>query len=159
MVAGLGWLAARPGGGAGTGGSAADAKSADQGAAEVSGDDGRPSDPASALACYRLVAEGTVAKVERLPQDPWTRIVLTVTRSYEPARGPAEVGFVLDGGASPAPREGQHVLVGVGRGRDTASLWAVGDARVAVNRAWITETLPEARHTTCPQDGEPTGKP
>jgi hypothetical protein len=44
------------------------------------------------------------------------------------------------------------VLVRVGQGQRTASLWAVGDARVAAERAWITEALPESRHTTCPSD-------
>jgi hypothetical protein len=50
------------------------------------------------------------------------------------------------------------VLVGIGRGQENAGLWAVGDTRVAVNRAWITEALPEARTTPCPQEEEPTEK-
>ncbi|MGW5278446.1 hypothetical protein ACWERI_03150 [Streptomyces collinus] len=162
MVAGLGLLVARTGGSAGDAkSSAADgAKSAGQAPAKVSGDAGRPDAPARVLACYKLVVEGTVAAVEPRAGSPWTRIELTVRRAYEPARTAARVAFDLDAGARPAPRAGQHVLVGVGRGQTSASLWAVGDARVAVNRAWITEALPEARHTGCPSGREaPTGKP
>ncbi|MFC9280253.1 hypothetical protein [Streptomyces collinus] len=162
MVAGLGLLVVRTGGsGADAKSSAADgAKSAGRAPAEVSGDAGRPGAPARVLACYKLVVEGTVAAVEPRSGSPWTRIELTVRRAYEPAHPPARVAFDLDTGARPAPRAGQHVLVGVGRGRTNASLWAVGDTRVAVNRAWITEALPEARHTACPSGPKaPTGKP
>ncbi|MFF7975609.1 hypothetical protein [Streptomyces sp. NPDC007905] len=158
LVVGLGWLATHSGADDSMSGSAADAKSADTAPAQYSGDDGRPSDPASALACYKLVAEGIVSEVAPQEQTPWTRIALTVTRSYKPAHGPAEVTFLLDNGAEPGPRKGQHVLIGVDRGQDNAGLWAVGDARVAANRAWITEALPTSRHTACPS-AEPTGEP
>ncbi|MGW7527714.1 hypothetical protein [Streptomyces sp. NPDC054783] len=63
-------------------------------------------------------------------------------RSHKPAHGPARVSFLFDGGAKPAPRPGRHVLVQVGVGRQNASLWAVGDTRVAVDRAWITRRCP-----------------
>ncbi|MGW2743867.1 hypothetical protein [Streptomyces sp. NPDC001450] len=158
-VFGLGWLMTHAGADDSmNGGSSADAKREDQ-APAYSGDGGRPSAPATTLACYRLVAEGTVAAVDPQPQTPWTRIVLTVTRSYKPAHGPAEVGVLLDDGAKPAPRKGQHVLIGVDQGRKAASLWAVGDTRVAADRAWITEALPGSRHITCPSEEAPTGKP
>ncbi|MFD9092340.1 hypothetical protein [Streptomyces collinus] len=162
MVGGLGMLVARTGGNGGDAkSSAADgAKSAGQAPAKISGDAGRPDAPAQVLACYKLVVEGTVATVEPRSGSPWTRIELTVRRAYEPEHAPARVAFDLDAGARPAPRAGQHVLVGVGRGQTNASLWAVGDTRVAVNRAWITEALPAARHTGCPSAREaPTGKP
>ncbi|MFF4038892.1 hypothetical protein [Streptomyces sp. NPDC001816] len=158
MVFGLGRLITNSGANDSMGGSSADAKS-DAHAPEYSGDGGRPSDPALTLACYRLVVEGTVAKVEPKPENPWTLVVLKVSRSYKPAHKPAEVSFLLDGGAQPAPRTGQHVLIGVGQGQDNASLWAVGDSRVAADRAWITKALPEARHTTCPSEEAPTDKP
>ncbi|MFJ9814655.1 hypothetical protein ACIRU3_05160 [Streptomyces sp. NPDC101151] len=155
MVAGLGWAVLHSSGAADSAsGASADAKKEAGASSGYPDEGGRPSDPARALACYRLVAEGTVAAVDPQPQTPWTRIVLTVTRSYKPADGPAEATFLLDDGADPAPRKGQHVLVGVDVGRNAASLWAVGDARVAADRAWITRALPESRHTTCP-----SGKP
>ena len=149
MVTGVAWL------GAHSGGATADSSSAQSKSdapAKMSGDGLPPSDPEEALACDRLVVEGTVAEVETHVDDPWTRIVLTVIRSYKPAESPSQVSFLLDGGADPKPRQGQHVLVEVGRGQQNASLWAVGDTRVAVNRAWILKALPGSRTTTCPAD-------
>ncbi|MEU8468634.1 hypothetical protein AB0F30_12070 [Streptomyces sp. NPDC029006] len=142
LVLGLGWLVTRAGGGA-------DDSAADSVGKEARSG-GRPADAERELACARLVVEGTVAKVRRLPDSPAGRITLTVLRSYKPAHGPAEVGFLLDGGTRPAPRTGQHVLVRVGRGEEQASLWAVGDAQVAAARAWITDALPASRHLPCP---------
>ncbi|MEV6111307.1 hypothetical protein AB0L59_02035 [Streptomyces sp. NPDC052109] len=162
LVVGFGWLVAHSDGSDDDAGSAA-GKSAADAPATVSGDGGRPSDPPRVLACSRLVVEGTVAKVEPQKQSPWRRITLTVIRSYKPTyqppHGPAQVSFLLDGGAEPAPRTGQHVLVRVGVGQMGASLWAVGDTRVAVNRAWITKALPTSRRTTCTTDEAPTDEP
>lgn len=157
LVVGFGWMLTHTGASDGNSASAAD-KRAGAARAEGSWDGGRPADPALDLACSRLVVEGTVAGVEPQQPSPWIRITLKVIRSYKPAHGPAEVGFLLDSGAEPAPRTGQHVLVQVGVGQRNASLWAVGDTRVAVNRAWITEALPESRHTACPTGKAPTGK-
>ncbi|MEV5880581.1 hypothetical protein AB0L75_41685 [Streptomyces sp. NPDC052101] len=152
LVLGFGWLVTHSGAQQNDSARAAD-KAVREPPARVSGDGGAPADPALDLACSRLVVEGTVAGVEPQRPSPWSKITLTVIRSYKPAHGPAEVGFLLDGGAHPAPRKGQHVLVRVGLGQRNASLWAVGDTRVAVDRAWITEALPESRHTACPSDG------
>ncbi|MQY32482.1 hypothetical protein SRB17_04310 [Streptomyces sp. RB17] len=164
VVVGFGWMVTQSGG-SDDNSAAADSsgKSVGDARAKVSGDGGRPSDPELDLACSRLVVEGTVAGVEPQKESPWSRITLQVIRSYKPAyqppHGPSEVGFLLDGGARPAPRKGQHVLVQVGVGQQNASLWAVGDTRVAVNRAWITEALPTSRHVTCPAEEAPTDKP
>ncbi|MEU8689565.1 hypothetical protein [Streptomyces sp. NPDC048665] len=151
LVAGFGWLVTHGSGTAGGASTASDAKSGPVRGA----DQGRPADPGRELACSRLVVEGTVARVTPEKASSWKRVTLTVTRSYKPARGPAEVAFLLDGGARPAPRAGQHVLVTVLAGEGSARLWAVGDARVAVDRAWITASLPASRHLTCPS-GEPS---
>ncbi|MFJ8056274.1 hypothetical protein [Streptomyces sp. NPDC096142] len=147
LVTGVAWLGAHDGG-ATADSSAAQGKS--DASARMSGDGPPPADPEAALACDRLVVEGTVARVETRADDPWTTVVLTVIRSFKPARSPSQVSFLLDGGADPKPRAGQHVLVAVGRGRQNASLWAVGDTRVAANRAWIAEALPGSLHTACP---------
>ncbi|MEU0002763.1 hypothetical protein ABZ079_00255 [Streptomyces sp. NPDC006314] len=170
LAAGFGWLVTHSAGDGMMSGGADDrgAKSAAGASAEASGDTasgdtsaeapgyaGRPSDPELALACSRLVVEGTVAGVEPGEPSPGSRVTLTVIRSYKPAHGPAEVSFLLDGAAEPAPRKGQHVLVRVRQGQENASLWAVGDTRVAEGRAWITEALPASRHTTCPSDEAP----
>ena len=146
MVTGVAWL------GAHNGGATADSSSAQSKSdapAKVSGDGPPPSAPEQVLACDRLVVEGTVARVEKRADDPWSTVVLTVIRSYKPAKSPTQVSFLLDGGATPKPRTGQHVLVEVGRGRQNASLWAVGDTRVAANRAWIVKALPGSLHTAC----------
>lgn len=142
LVAGLGWVVVRSGGGASmSSDKSADAKSGADAPAQAAG--------GSALSCYRLLAEGTVARVDRRTRAPKIRVVLTVTRSYRPAHGPSEVAFLLGDAASPAPRRGQHVLAGVGRGRPEATLWAVGDTRVAAERARLTGTASESAPTPC----------
>ncbi|MEU7422925.1 hypothetical protein [Streptomyces sp. NPDC040750] len=152
LVVGFGWLLTHSAGDATmSGGAGADgAKGAADAPAGVPGDAGRPSDPARELACSRLVVEGTVARVARRHGSPETRITLTVTRSYRPARGPAEVTFLLGAAARPSPRAGQHVLVRIGQGEGYANRWTVGDRGVAAARAWITEALPASAHLTCP---------
>ncbi|MEU9476589.1 hypothetical protein [Streptomyces sp. NPDC048191] len=159
LVVGFGWLVTHPGAADDSGASAADSSGKRAGEAQAPRDDGRPAEPELDLACSRLVVEGTVATVEPRQPSPWSRITLTVIRSYKPAHGPDRVGFLLGAGAKPAPRPGQHVLVEVGVGQRNARLWAVGDTRVAVNRAWITEALPKSRQTACPAEEVPTGKP
>ncbi len=166
LVLGFGWLVAQGGGGADDKSGASSAKGDVGSAGQEAGAGGRPADPERELACSRLVVEGTVARVERekdapgsaasgsgpgsAASAPGSRVTLTVVRSYRPAHGPAEVRFLLDADARPAPRVGQHVLVRVGRGERYASLWAVGDSRVAAARAWIIEALPGSRTLTCP---------
>ncbi|MGW5367726.1 hypothetical protein ACWES4_05445 [Streptomyces sp. NPDC004011] len=142
LVAGLGWVVVHSGGDVSAGSDkSAGAKSRADGPARVGG--------GPALSCYRLLAEGTVTRVDRRTQAPRIRVVLTVTRSYRPAHGPSEVTFLLGDTAGPAPRPGQHVLAGVGRGRQEASLWAVGDARVADERARLTGPAPESAPAPC----------
>ncbi|MEU2551325.1 hypothetical protein ABZ589_06400 [Streptomyces sp. NPDC013313] len=142
LVAVLGWAVVHSDGGMSAGSDkSADAKSRADGPARAAG--------GPALSCYRLLAEGTVTRVDRRTQAPRIRVVLTVTRSYRPAHGPSEVTFLLGDTASPAPRSGQHVLAGVGRGRQEASLWAVGDARVADERARLTGPSPESAPAPC----------
>lgn len=148
MITGLSWLVAHNGGM-----SADSSSSADQGAKTSSGSapeaSGALSDPELYVACSRLLVEGTVTEV-RPSSDPRKRITLAVTRSYRPAHGPADVTVVLAAGAQPAPRQGQHVLVGVPKGSDTATLWVVGDDAVATDSAAIVEALAAPGTTTCP---------
>ncbi|WP_189986040.1 hypothetical protein [Streptomyces capoamus] len=133
--------------------SAASAEGGADGPDAASG--GRPAEPERALACTRLLVEGTVTKVERDEGASGSRVTLAVTRSYEPAHGPAEARLLLGAGTRPAPRPGQHVLAGVGRDERYASLWAVGPARVSEARAWIMEALPASRTLSCPSAGAP----
>ncbi|MFJ5639012.1 hypothetical protein [Streptomyces sp. NPDC093223] len=100
------------------------------------------------LACARLVAEGTVTVVRRLPDTGTERVTLRVTRSYKPARTAGEVDVVV---ASDARiRVGSRLLVGVARGVPTADLSAVGEAEIAPERAWIVRDLPGSRTASCP---------
>ncbi|GGS45497.1 hypothetical protein [Streptomyces cinerochromogenes] len=144
LALGFGWLVTHGGGGDDMGGASSGAEKQNAGAGV------RPPDPERELACSRLVVEGTVARVEPAQDAAGSRVTLTVTRSYKPAHGPAEVAFLLDAGAWPAPRRGQHALVRVPHGDTYASQWTVGDVRVAAERDWITDALPGSRTTLCP---------
>ncbi|WP_406459827.1 hypothetical protein OH768_34205 [Streptomyces sp. NBC_01622] len=152
MITGLAWLVAHNGGV-----NSASSSSADSGSKVAGGSGGGSrapgalSDPALYVACSRLLVEGTVTGVQP-GSDPRKRITLAVTRSYRPAHGPAHVTVVLAAGTSPAPRQGQHVLVGVPKGSDTANLWTVGDDAVAADRAAIVKALTGAGAGTavCP---------
>ncbi|MEU0860748.1 serine/threonine-protein kinase [Streptomyces griseofuscus] len=128
LVAGTGWLGAHPGGGVSADGAGQGGKAARPGE-KAGGQDGR------GPGCAVTVVEGTVTEVE--PQGTGHRVTVAVVRSHEPARGPAEVGFLLGGDARPAPHRGQHVLVEIGRGGREASRWTVGDTAVAAERARI----------------------
>ncbi|MFI0811061.1 hypothetical protein [Streptomyces echinatus] len=152
LALGVGWLVTNGGVGGENGGSA---KSAADAAGKEVRTAVRPADPERELACSPLVVEGTVTRVQRREEDSSSRVTVTVSRSYRPTHGPAEVGFLVDGGMRPVPRTGQHVLVVVGRGERYASRWAVGDARVAAERAWITDALPGARNLACPSGEAP----
>ncbi|MFF8989824.1 hypothetical protein ACF09H_07700 [Streptomyces sp. NPDC014983] len=140
LIAGIGWLGAHPGGG----GVSADG-------AAPGGKAGRPTGSREEPGCAEVIVEGTVVKVA--PRGSRTRVTVAVERSYKPAHGPAEVGFLLGGDARPDPRPGQHVLVEVGRGGRDASRWAVGDAAVAAERARIEAALPGTGQTACPGAG------
>jgi len=150
MITGLAWLVAHNGGA-----DSAASSNADSGSKAVGGYDesstapGPLSDPELYVACSSLLVEGTVTGVQP-SSDPRKRITLAVTRSYRPAHGPADVTVVLPAGASPAPRQGQHVLVGVRKGSATANLWVVGEDAVAADRARIVDALSHAGTVTCP---------
>ncbi|WP_262058128.1 hypothetical protein [Streptomyces sp. STR69] len=150
MITGLAWLVAHSGGADSTASSNADSGSkAAGGHSESPKAPGPLSEPELYVACSSLLVEGTVTGVQP-SSDPRKRITLAVTRSYRPAHGPADVTVVLPAGASPAPRQGQHVLVGVRKGTATANLWVVGEDAVAADRATIVDALSHAGTVTCP---------
>ncbi|MFE2420988.1 hypothetical protein [Streptomyces hokutonensis] len=142
MITGLAWLVAHSGGAT----DSASSSSADSGSKAAGGSGGGSkapgpmSDPELYVACSSLLVEGTVTGVQP-SSDPRKRITVAVTRSYRPAHGPADVTVVLPAGAHPAPRQGQHVLVGVPKGAHTANLWVVGEDAVAADRAVIVGAL------------------
>ncbi|WP_406257580.1 hypothetical protein [Streptomyces nigra] len=154
VMAGMGWLMS----GGGTG--AADSSGLDAGSsAEKQSDAGGVAfGSARYLACSRLVAEGEATAVERLPGTTTLRITLSLTRVYLPevpdedAKGSKpdeEQVFVVDENVVPGIRAGDPVLVGVPRGVDQPDFWAVGERQIALERAMVTASLPEARELTC----------
>jgi hypothetical protein len=148
MITGLSWLVAHNGGVNDASSGSADSK-ATVGAGKGSKTPGPLSDPELYVACSSLLVEGNVTGVQP-GSDPRKRITLAVTRSYRPAHSPSDITVVLAAGATPAPRPGQHVLVGVPKGTHTATLWAVGDDAVAADRDAIVGVLADAGGVTCP---------
>ncbi|MGW4913347.1 hypothetical protein [Streptomyces sp. NPDC004270] len=140
VVLGFGWLAVH-----GPSGAASDS-SADQAAGSASG--AKSTAGPAYLACARLVAEGTVTGVRQLPDTGTERVTLRVTHAYKPAKTAGEVDVVVESDAR--IRAGARLLVGVTRGRSVADLYAVGEAAIAQERAWIVRDLPGSRTMTCP---------
>lgn len=154
VMAGMGWLMS----GGGTG--AADSSGLDAGSSAEKQSDARGVAFGSAryLACSRLVAEGEATAVERLPGTTTLRITLSLTRVYFPevpeedgkgSKPDEEQVFVVDENVVPGIRAGDPVLVGVPRGADQPDFWAVGERQIALERAMVTASLPEARELTC----------
>lgn len=139
LVLGTGWLVAQGGGAAGPADSsaAADAKEADGVAF------GSP----RYLACARLVAEGAVTAVERVPGAAGTeRVTLRVSRYH---KGGGEVTFLRDAVGESPLRRGDRVLIGVPRDGDRPDMVLVGEEEIAPERARIVAALPESRTLSC----------
>ncbi|CAM5424148.1 hypothetical protein [Streptomyces aurantiogriseus] len=156
LVVGGGWLVVQVGQGIG-GGMGVSSKSADDGAAAdekaaASGgaEDSLLGDPAY-LACEaRLVVEGDVTDVERVPGTTQERVTLRITRSYKPEQQTApEAGFVMEEGMDPLLAEGDHVLVGLAKGSAVPDVWAVGEADIAAERSAIARATPHTEGVTC----------
>lgn len=140
VMAGLGWLVSQSGG-------------ADTQSAGGSADKAAPEAAAGShfgtpryLACARLVAEGEVTAVVPVPGAAQERITLRVTRSYQPEKSGREVTFVME---EDALHKGEQVLVGIPRHAAGPDVWIVGEQDIALERNWITASLPEAREMTC----------
>ncbi|WP_426569509.1 hypothetical protein [Streptomyces canus] len=153
LVLGGGWLVVQAGQGVGidaSSKSADDGAAADEKAESSAAGDSPLGDPAY-LACEaRLVVEGDVTDVERVPGTAQERVTLRVTRSYKPERPTTtEVGFVMEEGMDPLLAEGDHVLVGLAQGSASPDVWAVGAADIAAERAAIARAAPSLDGVTC----------
>ncbi|MEU2288006.1 hypothetical protein ABZ614_39890 [Streptomyces sp. NPDC013178] len=155
LVVGAGWLVVQAGqgvGGIGLSKGADDGAAADEKSASSSeaGDGSLLGDPAY-LACEaRLVVEGDVTDVERVPGTGQERVTLRVTRSYKPQQQTApEAGFVLEEDMDPLLAEGDHVLVGLGKWSAVPDVWAVGEADIAAERSAIARATPHTDGVTC----------
>ncbi|MEV7390280.1 MULTISPECIES: hypothetical protein [unclassified Streptomyces] len=143
VVLGVGWLAANGGSGAMSNGAGAD-KAAGSGASNAEGVTGP-----GYLACARLVVEGTVTGVHRIPGTGEERVTLKVTHAYKPAKTAAEVDVLFESGSDDRIRTGARLLVGVTAGQQIPDRYAVGEPDIAPERAWIVRDLPESRTLTC----------
>ncbi|MCX4762184.1 hypothetical protein OG562_14610 [Streptomyces sp. NBC_01275] len=153
LVLGGGWVVVQVGRGA------ADISS-DKSAASGAGDEKASSTAAAGgdgallgdpgyLACARLVVEGDVTEVARVPGTTRERVTLHVTRAYKPAKSAAEVDFEMERDMDPLVGEGDHVLVGFAKGAAVPDVWAVGETDIAAERTAMDQALPESADVAC----------
>ncbi|MFD9389551.1 hypothetical protein ACFWBB_02055 [Streptomyces sp. NPDC060000] len=151
LVLGGGWVVLQVGQVAGVeSGRSADSGAGSDEKAEASAGGGASmlGDPGY-LACARLVVEGDVTAVGRVPGTTRERVALHVTRSYRPAGSGPEVAFEMEEDMDPLLREGDHVLVALAKGSTTPDVWAVGEPDIAPEREALTRALPETEGVTC----------
>ncbi|MFE2262734.1 hypothetical protein [Streptomyces griseosporeus] len=141
----LGWLVVQTGNGMGGG---------DDSATGAAASDAKPAfggrfDNPDYFACAALIAEGDVTDVRRVPGAAGHRVTLRVTRAYKPERTAPTVTVTVEDETAPAPRAGDHVLVGLQRGAPTADLWISGETAIAPERQTLTEQLAAAQGMPC----------
>jgi hypothetical protein len=144
VLSGMAWLLAQAGNGIG----AASSDSGGDSAASKQESGVRFGSPRY-LACARTVVEGTVTRVQELPDGEQLRVTLHATRYYKPERGEPEPTFVVSRYDVSHLAKGDQVLLGVPRDAATPDYWAIGAQDVARERAWVTASLPESRALTC----------
>jgi hypothetical protein len=101
------------------------------------------------LACTRLVVEGDVTEVRRLPGTTRVRVSLRVTRAYRPARSAPEVGFERERDVGAPLDAGDPVLVALARGTGVPDVWVVGDPAIAPEREALARGLSGAGAADC----------
>ncbi|WP_449351280.1 hypothetical protein [Streptomyces shaanxiensis] len=102
------------------------------------------------LACATTVAEGEVTAVKELPAGGELQVTVHVTRYYKPNRGAGDLTYVIGEYDLPEPlTKGTRVLFGVPGGSPSPDHWVVGEKEIALERAWITASLPESRTLPC----------
>ncbi|MET8448311.1 hypothetical protein [Streptomyces sp. NPDC005209] len=107
------------------------------------------------LECARLVVEGDVTAVQRVPGTELRSVTVRVTRHYKPAEGKAEITVRTDEAIDPAPRAGTHVLIGIlSRSSAVADLWVTDRTELAAQRAELLREL-----GTQTQKSTPTSTP
>ncbi|MFE7129395.1 hypothetical protein ACFVIM_00865 [Streptomyces sp. NPDC057638] len=106
-----------------------------------------------AVACARVIAEGTVARTE--PQGDRTRVVLTVNRYLKPAKGPRETEFTVPGTEAGYFTTGDRMLVSVPRSPGGLVQSYTG-AEIALEWQRMAAELPGTRGTC---DGTGAGAP
>ncbi|UXY27607.1 hypothetical protein [Streptomyces sp. HUAS TT20] len=138
VLSGMAWLLTQTGSTMAGGASDSAAKASD----------GKSDQGPMYVACSRLVAEGDVTAVERVPGTGQRRVTLRVTHYYKPSRGKDELTFLTDESIDPAPREGDHVLVGFADRAAAPDLWVTGKQEIADRRAaLVPDASPSASGT------------
>ncbi|GHF68965.1 hypothetical protein [Streptomyces griseosporeus] len=142
----LGWLVVQTGNGTGGG---------DDSATGATASDAKPAfggrfDNPEYFACAALIAEGDVTDVRRVPGAAGHRVTLRVTRAYKPERTAPTVTVTVEDETAPAPRAGDHVLVGLQREALIADLWISGETAIAPERQTLTDQLTAAQGLPCP---------
>ncbi|MER5523135.1 hypothetical protein ABT075_00775 [Streptomyces sp. NPDC002677] len=158
VLSGMIWLLGQTGGvNSMSGGSSEDSGAKAAGSAAA----GSPLFGPGYLACTRLIAEGEVTRVQRVPGGSGQeRITLHVTRSYKPEEGKPEEGkpekgkkeitFLADEDAvHKALHKGDHVLVALAEDSAVPDHVVVGEKSIARERAGLAGALSESRYTTC----------
>lgn len=150
VVAGLGWLAAQGADGIASSQADSDSGSGSGAKSQPEADAGTRFGSPYYLACTRLVAEGTVASVERLADGVQLRVVVDVIRYYkQEEERPERLTYVVEDTFDPGLVRGERVLFGVARGDAVPDHWVVGEKAVARERAWIQASLPKSRELDC----------
>jgi hypothetical protein len=101
------------------------------------------------VVCARLVAEGTVAGLEPVPGTGQSRVTLDVERYYKPDRGAHEIVLAVSDSQASRLREGEPVLVGIGRAQALPDLLVTGEKKIAQERSRIERSLPASGSVRC----------
>ncbi|MFI7384739.1 hypothetical protein [Streptomyces sp. NPDC049813] len=105
--------------------------------------------PEGFVACSRVIAEGTVVKVERVPGTGQDRITLHVTRYLKPESGGARtLTFPMDHAVAPRLKAGDRPLITIPVGGREPDTWSTGAERERL-RATVLGALPGARALPC----------
>ncbi|MER5689693.1 hypothetical protein [Streptomyces sp. NPDC002205] len=126
--------------------------------------------PEGSVACAKVIAEGTVARVEPLEQEGKLRVVLNADRYYKPDEGRPQVVFTAEN--EDYFRPGVRMLVLVSQFTDEGpntyregdpappreameGLAGAADVSDALEwgRKWVTEALPGSRGVECTTPG------
>jgi hypothetical protein len=142
VLSGMAWLLAQAGNSMGGSDSGADSAASKQ-------DSGVRFGSPRYLACARTVVEGTVVRLDELPDGEQLRVTVHATRYYKPERGATELTFVISRYDVTDLAKDDQVLLGVPEGTATPDQWVVGKQEVARERAWIIASLPESRELPC----------
>ncbi|MGY0024054.1 hypothetical protein [Streptomyces sp. cg35] len=146
VATGLVWLLAQSGTMNQTSG-ASDKSAADSG--KSAGGANADMSPEGFVACSRVIAEGTVVKVEQIPGTGQDRITLRVTRSVKPESGAAKtLTFPMDHDVDPRLKPGDRPLITIPLGGRQPDNWSLGKDRERL-RTMVLKALPGSRALHC----------